>query len=88
MPFHVFTNNVCLILFDIQGSLGILAFGVSFFRKCKTFSDGQKDQLLKEMNGLNLTKYIGELAQEWLQNLTESPDLCLRKRKVIFCTFS
>lgn len=35
----------------------------AFVRKCKTFSEGQKDQLMKEMKGLNLTKYLGELAQ-------------------------
>ena len=35
----------------------------AFIKKCKTFSEGQKDQLMKEMNNLNLNKYIGELAQ-------------------------
>ena len=34
----------------------------AFIKKCKTFSDGQKAALSKEMAGLNLTKYIGEVA--------------------------
>ena len=34
----------------------------AFIKKCKTFSEGQKAGLMKEMSGLNLSKYIGEVA--------------------------
>ena len=34
----------------------------AFIKKCKTFSDSQRSSLIKEMSGLNLTKYIGEVA--------------------------
>ena len=34
----------------------------AFIKKCKLFSDSQKASLIKEMSGLNLTKYIGEVA--------------------------
>lgn len=35
----------------------------AFIRKCRMISDGTKEQLIKEMKGLNLTKYLGELCQ-------------------------
>ena len=34
----------------------------AFIKKCKLFSDSQKSSLIKEMSGLNLSKYIGEVA--------------------------
>jgi len=35
----------------------------AFIRKCKTFSEASKNQVMQEMKGLNLSKYVGELAQ-------------------------
>jgi len=35
----------------------------AFIRKCRMISDGTKEQLIKEMKGMNLTKYLGELCQ-------------------------
>ncbi len=35
----------------------------AFIRKCKMINEGSKDQLIKEMKGLNLSKYIEELCQ-------------------------
>lgn len=34
----------------------------AFVKKLKLLTDSQKDSLLKEFNGLNLTKYVGEVA--------------------------
>ena len=34
----------------------------AFVRKIKSFTESQKPSILKEINGLNLTKYIGEVA--------------------------
>jgi hypothetical protein len=39
------------------------------------FSDGQKAQLLKEMSGLNLTKYVGELASALLEAKLKMSDV-------------
>ena len=38
----------------------------AFIKKCKTFSDGQKAALTKEMAGLNLSKYMAEVAASLL----------------------
>ena len=34
----------------------------AFVRKVKGFTESQKTSILKDINGLNLTKYIGEVA--------------------------
>jgi len=34
----------------------------AFVRKMKSFTEAQKDPIIKEMNSLNLSKYIGEVA--------------------------
>jgi len=38
-------------------------------------SDGQKAQLLKEMSGLNLTKYVGELSSALLEAKLKMSDV-------------
>ena len=47
----------------------------AFIKKCKTFSDGQKAQLMKEMSGLNLTKYITEVAAALVEVKLKMSDL-------------
>jgi len=47
----------------------------AFIKKCKTFSDGQKTSLTKEMSGLNLTKYIGEVASALVETKLKMSDI-------------
>jgi len=47
----------------------------AFIKKCKTFSDGQKTSLTKEMGGLNLTKYIGEVASALVETKLKMSDI-------------
>ena len=47
----------------------------AFIKKCKTFSDGQKASLTKEMSGLNLTKYIGEVASALVETKLKMSDI-------------
>ena len=39
------------------------------------FSDGQKAQLVREMSGLNLTKYVGEVASALLESRLKMSDV-------------
>eukprot|EP00092_Neocalanus_flemingeri_P034844 GFUD01037919.1.p1 GENE.GFUD01037919.1~~GFUD01037919.1.p1 ORF type:complete len:1219 (+),score=513.71 GFUD01037919.1:43-3699(+) len=67
----------------------------AFVKKCKTFSDGQKASLTKEMGGLNLTKYIGEVASALVEtklkmsDITAMVDFCsaLHQKYTEFSTF-
>ena len=34
----------------------------AFVKKLRNFTDGQRDSIIKDMNGLNLSKYISEIA--------------------------
>ena len=47
----------------------------AFIKKCKTFSDGQKASLTKEMSGLNLTKYIGEVSSALVETKLKMSDI-------------
>jgi len=47
----------------------------AFIKKCKTFSDGQKASLTKEMGGLNLTKYIGEVCSALVETKLKMSDI-------------
>ena len=47
----------------------------AFIKKCKTFSEGQKAALTKEMSGLNLTKYIGEVSSALVETKLKMSDI-------------
>merc|ERR1719234_1569939 len=47
----------------------------AFIKKCKTFSEGQKTALTKEMSGLNLTKYIGEVSSALVETKLKMSDI-------------
>ena len=47
----------------------------AFIKKCKTFSEGQKTALMKEMSGLNLTKYIGEVSTALVETKLKMSDI-------------
>ena len=47
----------------------------AFIKKCKTFSDSQKAALTKEMGGLNLSKYIGEVASALVEVKLKMSDI-------------
>jgi regulator of nonsense transcripts 2 len=47
----------------------------AFVRKMKSFSEVQKDAIMKEMNSLNLTKYIGEVAAAIVEAKLKMNDL-------------
>jgi len=47
----------------------------AFIKKCKTFSEGQAETLKREMSGLNLTKYIGEVASALVDVKLKMSDL-------------
>lgn len=66
----------------------------SFVKKLKTMTEQQRDSLMKDINGLNLTKYIGECAAAIVEaklkiaDLTLSRDICctLHRRYAEFST--
>ena len=47
----------------------------AFIKKCKTFSESQKTALTKEMSGLNLTKYIGEVSSALVETKLKMSDI-------------
>ena len=47
----------------------------AFVRKIKNFTEAQKESILKEMTGLNLTKYIGEVASGIVEAKLKMNDL-------------
>lgn len=47
---------------DLRKLDSSLKKNTAFVRKIKTFTESQKSSIIKDINGLNLTKYIGEVA--------------------------